>query len=116
MLKPPKNMCNQNIILKLKVEDPDDIYGDSENYDEIMLNNCVVHARTVYEGSNNNRQIVSNATIMLYAGITTPFIDLAKDNLGSKIVYNGLEYTLTNISEDRDPFSNEIYQYKLGVI
>ncbi|WP_270624592.1 putative minor capsid protein [Ligilactobacillus ruminis] len=116
MLKPPKSMCNQSIRIKLKVEDPEDIYGDSENYDEIMLNNCVVHARTVYEGSNNNRQIVSNATIMLYAGITTPFIDLTKDNLGSKIVYNGLEYTLTNISEDRDPFSNEIYQYKLGVI
>ncbi len=36
-------------------------------YDEIRLNNCVVHARTVYEGSNNNRQIVSNATIMLYS-------------------------------------------------
>lgn len=116
MLKPPKSMCNQSIRIKLKVEDPEDIYGDSDKYDEIRLNNCVVHARTVYEGSNNNRQIVSNATIMLYAGITTPFIELTKEHLGSKIVYNGLEYTLMNINEDRDPFSNEPYQYKLGVI
>ena len=99
MLKPPKNMCNQNIILKLKVEDPDDIY-----------------ARTVYEGSNNNRQIVSNATVMLYSGITTPFIELTKDHLGSKVEYNGIEYTLTNISESRDPFSDELYQYKLQVV
>ena len=42
-------MCNQNIILKLKVEDPDDIYGESTDFDEIKLDNCVVHARTVYE-------------------------------------------------------------------
>ena len=116
MLKPPKNMCNQNIILKLKVEDPDDIYGESTDFDEIKLDNCVVHARTVYEGFNNNRQIVSNATIMLYAGITTPFIKLTKDHLGSKVVYNDIEYTLTNISESRDPFSNELYQYKLQII
>ena len=111
MLKPPKSMCNQSIVLKLKVEDPDDIYGESTNFDEIKLDNCVV-----YEGSNNNRQIVANATIMLYAGITTPFIELTKNHLGSKIEYNGVEYTLTNVSESRDPFSNELYQYKLGVI
>lgn len=44
MLKPPKSMCNQSITLKIKIEDPEDIYGDSDKYDEIRLNNCVVHA------------------------------------------------------------------------
>lgn len=116
MLKPPASMCNQSITLKVKVDDPEDIYGESNTFNETKIDNCVVHARTTYSGTNNNREIVSNATIMLYNGITTPFITFDKTHIGAKIVYNDLEYTLTSINESRDPFSNELYQYKLGVI
>lgn len=114
---PPSYMCNQSFIFKRKLTaDPDDVYNDSKFADAISVSHAVVHLRTVYSGTNSNRQIVANGTIVLFKGITEPFIDLDKDSLGSKIIYEGKEYTLTNVNEDKDPTSEEIYQYKLQIV
>lgn len=116
MLKPPKSMCNQSIIIRRKVKD--DLYGEATYDDGVDINNCVVHLRTVYSGTNNNRQIVANGTVMIYKDISEPLIPLSKQDIEdkAKIIYEGQEYTLTNINEDYEPFSKEIYQYKLTMI
>lgn len=116
MLNPPKSMCNQSIIIKRKVED--DLYNEATYDDGVEIQNCVVHLRTIYSGTNNDRQIVANGTVMLYQGISEPFISLSKQDIENKakIIYEGQEYTLTNVNEDYEPFSNKLYQYKLTMI
>ena len=116
MLKPPKSMCNQSIIIKRKIED--DLYNEATYDDGIEIKKCVVHLRTIYSGTNNDRQIVANGTVMLYQDISEPFISLSKQDIENKakIIYEGQEYTLTNINEDYEPFSNKLYQYKLTMI
>lgn len=117
MLMPPKEYCNQSIIFKRKkAPDPDDVYNEPSFEDGVNIDHCIVHLRTVYSGTNNDREIVANGIAVLFAGISSPFISLTKDDLGSKIVYEGKEYTLANINEDLDPLSNELYQYKLQIL
>lgn len=117
MLTPPKEYCNQSVVFKRKkAPDPNDVYDEPVFEDGVKIDHCVVHLRTVYSGTNNNREIVANGTVVLFAGISSPLISLTKDDLGSKIVYEGKEYTLTNINEDLDPLSNELYQYKLQIL
>lgn len=116
MLKPPAKFCNQSITLRTKTAE-DELYPDETTWVDQEIDNCVVHLRTVYSGSNNDRQITANGTIMIYAGISTPFPDLVvKDVDNYHVIYEGVEYTVTNINEDRNPLSNEMYQYKLQIL
>lgn len=119
-LKPNKLMCHQKIIFKRWVGIDDD--GNSQFDKPIEINNCVVHLRTLYSGSNNDRTIVANGTVMLYKNISEPFVNFSKDdvktdsNLGSQIVYEGKTYTVTNVNEDIELYSSNLYGYKLQII
>ena len=106
---------NSIILIKLipKRDDPYD-----EDYEEIStnINNVRFDLRTIYSGSNNDRQIVANATVIFMPPYTDPWIELDDSYIGSKISFNDKEYTITTINRDIEPFSRKVYQYKLGVI
>ena len=96
--------------------------GESVYDDPVEIDNCVVHLRTVYSGSNNDRTIVANGTVMLYKDISEPFINFSKEDvktdecLGSHVVYEGKTYTISNVNEDIELYSNDLYGYKLSII
>lgn len=113
----PKSMANQTITLKKYLGvDPNDIYNDSPLYETSTIENCVFQPQTIYNGTNNNREVVANAIVYLYAGVSTPFPTLTKANYGSKIEFEGNEYSLQTIVDNRDPFSNEVMSYELEVL
>lgn len=108
-------MANQSVSLKIKTSETDNwgkpIFKDIQN-----INNCVVQPQTVYSGTNNNRQIVANAIVYFFANITDPYPKLSPDNVGSKIIFEGKEYTITQIIDNRHPFSNDPWSYELEVL
>ena len=106
---------NSITLIKL-IPQRDDPYD--EDYEEISthINNVRFDLRTIYSGSNNDRQIVANATVILMSPYSTPWIELNDSYVGSKISFNDKEYTITTINRDMEPFSRKVYQYKLGVI
>lgn len=116
MLKPPKSMFPNSITLIKLIPKRDDPYDD--DHEEICtdINNVRFDLRTVYSGSNNDRQIVANATVIFMPPYTNPWIKLDDSYIGSKIRFNAKEYTITTINRDIEPFSRKVYQYKLGVI
>ena len=116
MLRPPKTMFQDTVTLKKEVIDTDDPYGEKVVAETAKINNCRFTLRTVYSGTNNDRQVVSNASIVMMSTYTTPFIDFDPSYQGAKISFNGREYTITTINRDIEPFSRKVYQYKLGVI
>ena len=116
MLRPPKTMFQDTVTVKKEVIDTDDPYGEKVVAEATEINNCRFTLRTVYSGTNNDRQVVSNASIVMMSTYTTPFIDFDPSYQGAKIVFNGREYTITTINRDIEPFSRKVYQYKLGVI
>ena len=106
---------NSITLIKLipKRDDPYD-----EDYEEIRteINNVRFDLRTVYSGSNNDRQIVANATVIFMPPYSTPWIELNDSYVGSKIMFNDKKYTITTVNRDMEPFNGNIYQYKVGVI
>ncbi|KAB1977223.1 putative minor capsid protein [Lactobacillus crispatus] len=116
MLKPPKSMFPNSITLIKQIPKQDDPYND--DYEEIRtdINNVRFNLRTVYSGSNNDRQIVANATVIFMPPYTNPWIKLDDSYIGSKIIFNAKEYMITTVNRDMEPFNGNIYQYKVGVI
>lgn len=116
MLKPPKSMFPNSITLIKLIPKQDDPYNDDYEKISTDINNVRFDLRTVYSGSNNDRQIVANATVIFMSPYSTPWIELDDSYVGSKIRFNAKEYTITTVNRDMEPFNGNIYQYKVGVI
>lgn len=116
MLKPPKAMFPNDITLIKRIPTHDDPYDDSYEEVKTLIHHVRFNLRTVYSGTNNDRQIVANATVIFMPPYTDPFIKLDDSYIGSKIIFNDKEYTITTVNRDMEPFNGEIYQYKVGVI
>lgn len=115
MMKPPKALCPQSIVLTLSTGEVDR-WGEAKPAEPITINHCVVQPQTIYAGSNNGRTIVANAVIFIYAGVSSPIPKITKKDVGATILFEGAEYTLQKIVDNRDPFSNALYSYELEVL
>nr|WP_137625033.1 putative minor capsid protein [Lactiplantibacillus pingfangensis] len=115
-MKPPKSMCRQSITLTLTDVAKTDDWGKPLKLDPIKIEHCVVQPQTIYSGSNNDRTIVANAVVFLYPGISSPLPTITKNNVGSKLTFEGMEYTVQKIIDNRDPFGNAVYSYELEVL
>lgn len=116
MLKPPKSMFPNSIVLdrlKAKTNNP---FEDDYEHVKTKINHVRFDLRTIYSGTNNDRQIVANATVIFMPSYSQPWPKLDDSYIGSKIIFDGKEYTITTVNRDMEPFSGEIYQYKVGVI
>lgn len=116
MIRPPKAMFQDTITLKHLEVDKSDPYGESETVTQTEIKNVRFSLRTVYSGTNNDRQVVANATIVVMSTYSEPFYEFTEQNQGDKVSFNGHDYTITTINRDIEPFSNEVYQYRLWVI
>lgn len=116
MLKPPKRMCQQTITLTLTDLTKTDEWGQPLPGKPVTIEHCVVQPQTIYSGSNNDRTIVANAVVFLYTGISSPLPIITKNNVGSKLTFEDVEYTVQKIIDNRNPFSNDQYSYELEVL
>lgn len=73
MMKPPKRMCQQTITLTLTDPTKTDEWGQPSAGKPVTIEHCVVQPQTIYSGSNNDRTIVANAVIFLYAGLVAHY-------------------------------------------
>lgn len=112
----PKFACNQSIIFTKTYQGQTDMWGNQKQDDPVTIKNCVVQMQTEYSGTNSNRTLLANGVVFLYTDVSTPFPTLAKDNLQSKIDYEGKTYTVNTIDELKQPTSDELFAYKLEVL
>lgn len=107
-------MANQSVLLQLKTGKTDD-WG-KEEYTKTDITNCVVQPQTIYSGDSNSRTIVANAIVYFYANVTTPMPVLNSKDVGSLITFEDQDFTITQIVDNRDPFSNDVWSYEVEVI
>ncbi len=109
-----KRLCNQSIVLQIPTGEEDD-YGKQKTVGQ-TLNNVLVQPQTIYSGSNDNRTITANAIVFLFAGVTEPLPKITPDWVGYHLTFERRDYTITNIVDNREPYSNEVYSYELEVL
>ena len=116
MLTIPKTMANQTVILKKYLGEDDGFYPEPGYATPVQIDRVVFQPETIYQGTNNDRQIVASAVVFLYANVSSPMPKLTQDNLQSIITFEGHEYTLERLIDNRQPFSNELFSYELEVL
>ncbi|MFL2063297.1 putative minor capsid protein [Latilactobacillus sakei] len=84
--------------------------------DPITLDNVRVDLTKQYTGTGNNREIVANATVFLFARFTGNYFVPDDDWLKSKVVYNGHEYLATDYVVNHGIETNKPYSVELKVI
>lgn len=84
--------------------------------DPITLDNVRVDLTKQYTGVGNNREIVANATVFLFARFTGNYFVPDDDWLKSKVVYNGREYLVTDYVINHEVETNKPYSIELKVI
>lgn len=111
----PKYLANQTVTFEKFIgrEGP---YKEPKYEKPIVINNCVFQPQTVFSGTNNNQEVTANAILFLYAGVSNPIPTLSKDNYQSKVTFEGHEYIVKSIVDNRDPYSNEVWSYELEVL
>lgn len=109
-----RRLCNQRITLKIPVGELDK-YGKQKT-EKVEVEHVLVQVQTIYSGDSNNRRITANAIVFLFAKISNPLPKLDRDNVGNKLIFEGKEYTITNIVDNREPYSNDVYSYELEVL
>ena len=114
LLRIPKKMCNQSIVLQVPTGEEDD-YGKQKTVEQ-AINNVLVQPQTIYSGSSNSRTITANAIVFLFAGISDPLPKITPDWVGVHIKFEGRDYTITNIVDNREPYNNKVYSYELEVL
>lgn len=110
----PKKMCNQSVVLHVP-SGVEDEYGKQHTEDK-TVNNVIVQPQTIYSGSSNGRTVVANAIVYLFAGITEPLPTITPDWVGYHLKFEGRDYTITNVVDNREPYSNDVYSYELEVL
>lgn len=114
MLRIPKRLCNQSITLKVPNGKEDD-YGKPTVVEQ-KIQHCLVQPQTIYSGSNNDRTVTANAIVFLFAQVTEPMPVITPDSVGWHLDFEGRDYTITNVVDNREPYSNDVYSYELEVL
>jgi len=106
-----------NDSVKIKRKTGMDRY-QKPTYEETTFDKVRVHMETVYSGTANNRQIVANGKVFLYADYTTPYFRLDKTWLDSIVTINDdpTEYVLTRVSAGKDIDTGHVWSYTLEVL
>ncbi len=55
-------------------------------------------------------------SIFLYADVANPLPKLDKTSQGNKIIFEGVEYTIQRIVDNRNPLNNEVWSYEVEVL
>ena len=111
--KIPKALCNQNVSIVLDGT-KQDLYGNKEQLPPMNIDNTVFQLETIYSGDNNSRMKVADGTLFIFNGVSNPFPDIPVDSTGY-IEYEGNKYSISHISINKEPTSNEVWSYEVQV-
>jgi hypothetical protein len=79
----------------------------------VTINNCRIDRGTEYSQSSNGKQLLYNAVVFCYEGITTP---LPKFKVESILHFDGDDHKVTKVIPIYEAYEQIIYSYELEVI
>ncbi|EMF0102441.1 putative minor capsid protein [Enterococcus hirae] len=111
MLKPPKKFLVDSFIYREYLGEGDynkPIYGDYAT-----IENCRIDRGSQYTFSTSGKQLLYNAVIFCYEGLTTPLPTFKEQSL---VIYDGKEHVIIKVDTVIDAYSKTIYSYELEVV
>src|SRR5699024_5919526 len=111
MPKPPKEFCIDSFEYRE--------YQGENNWSEpiyanpIKIEHCRIDRGAEYSQSTSGKQLLYNAVVFCYEGITTP---LPEFKVESVLRFDGMDHKLTKVIPIYEAYSKTIYSYELEVV
>lgn len=111
MPKPPIEFCVDSFIYKEYLGE--DKYSDPLYAGPIIISNCRIDRSTAYTSTTSGKQLLYNAIVFCYEGITTPLPVFKSQSI---IIFDGQDHVVTDVIPIYEVYSTTIYSYELEVV
>lgn len=111
MPKPPKSFCIDEFEYHEFVSDD---WSTGPVYkDPIKIEHCRIDRGAEYSQSSSGKQLLYNAVVFCYEGITEPMPEFKAE---SKLHFDRQDHIVTKVIPIYEAYDNVIYSYELEVI
>ncbi|MCM3110681.1 putative minor capsid protein [Lederbergia lenta] len=111
MPKPPIAFCIDSFEYKEKIGE--DRYSEPEYAEPITIERCRIDRGTEYTSTTSGKQLLYNAVVFCYEGITTP---LPVFKVESVLHFDDQDHVVTKVIPIYEAYSTTIYSYELEVV
>lgn len=111
MPKPPKEFCVDSFEY-LEYDGLND-WSEPSFKDAVTIEGCRIDRGTEYSSTSSGKQLLYNAIVFCYAGITNPLPEFTTESI---IRFDGKEHVITKVIPIYEAYSPTIYSYELEVV
>lgn len=111
MPKPPKDFCIDDFIYKEYIGE--NSWSEPEYAAPIIIKNCRIDRGSQYTSTTSGKQLLYNALIFCYEGITTPLPTFKEQSILS---FDGRDHVVVKVIPVYEAYQSTIYSYELEVI
>lgn len=110
MPKPPKSFCIDEFEYKEYIKEG---WNGPEYKEPVNVKHCRIDRGAEYTTTTNGKQLLYNAVIFCYEGITTPIPEFKTQSI---VVFDGIEHKVTKVIPLYEAHRKKLYSYELEVI
>lgn len=81
--------------------------------DAIEVENCRIDREAVYTSRASGRELLYNAVIFCYSGLTEPMPDFETEGI---VIFDGKEQRINKVIPVKEPYYDRIYSYEIEVL
>lgn len=110
MPKPPKSFCIDEFEYHEFISDG---WNGPEYKEPVKIEHCRIDRGAEYSQSSSGKQLLYNAVVFCYEGITSPLPTFKPESV---LYFDGENHTVTKVIPIYEAYDNVIYSYELEVI
>lgn len=111
MLKPPKDFCIDAFEYKEYLGENG--WSEPQYAEPVLIEHCRIDRGAEYTSTTSGKQLLYNAVVFCYEGITTP---LPAFKAQSVLVFDDQEHVVTKVIPIYEAYRTTIYSYELEVV
>lgn len=111
MPKPPKKFCVDWFYYKEYVGT--NRYSEPEYAVPVKIEHCRIDRGAEYTTTTTGKQLLYNAIIFCYEGITTPLPEFKPESI---VIFDDIEHVITKVIPIYEVYDKMIYSYELEVV
>lgn len=111
MPKPPREFCIDSLIYKEYKGEND--WSEPIFADPLFIEYCRIDRSPVYTSTTSGKQLLYNAVVFLYEGITTPLPSFTTQSI---LIFDDAEHVVTKVIPIYEAYEKTLYSYELEVV
>lgn len=113
MPKPPLDFLIDSFEYIEYLGDSDSNWSEPEYAEPVTINHCRIDRGAEYTSTTSGKQLLYNAVVFCYSGMTTPLPDFRTQSI---LRFGGQDHTVTKVIPIYEAYDTTIYSYELEVV